>query len=115
MVSWINQKYQNLEWEFQKLGHEEKKQKIINILEYLKDKLDFAWGMNKFITQSSDVSDVFLDNMYQVIMKTAVDTAQKVNDQQSQTMLDNIRTMILEHQQIDEKEHQCADALLEQI
>lgn len=84
-------------------------------MEYLKDKLDFAWGMKEFITQSSDVSDTFLNNMYQVIMKTAVDTAQKINSQQAQNMLDNIQKMILSHQQIDEKEHQYADCLLDQI
>ncbi|MEI8253364.1 MAG: hypothetical protein WCG25_06575 [bacterium] len=71
--------------------------------------------MKNFITDSPDISDAFLNNMYQLIMKTAVDTAQTVNDQQAQNMLDNIQKMILEHQQIDEKEHQAADSLLDQI
>lgn len=114
-MNWSNTKYQTLEVEFKKLTHEDKKEKIINIMEYIKDKVDFAGWMKEFMTSSPDVSDAFLNNMYQLIMKTAVDTAQKVNDQQSQTMLDNIKTMILEHQQIDEKEHQAADDLLNQI
>lgn len=115
MSDWINTKYQNLESQFHKLNHEDKKQKIINIMEYIKDKVDFAWGMKDFILSSPDISDAFLNNMYQLIMKTAVETAQQVNDQQAQNMLDNIQKMILEHQQIDEKEHQEADCLLNQI
>ena len=94
MVNLDNSKYQVLESEFQKLGHEDKKQKIINIMEYIQDKVDFAWGMKDFILSSPDISDAFLNNMYQLIMKTAVETAQKVNDQQSQDMLDKIQKMI---------------------
>ncbi|MCF7834473.1 hypothetical protein K9M48_00260 [Candidatus Gracilibacteria bacterium] len=108
-------KYQNMEQEFKNLGHEEKKQKIINIMEYIQDKVDFAGGMKDFILSSGDISDTFLDNMYQLIMKTAVDTAQTQSDQKAQNMLDYIQNMILEHQQIDEKEHQEADCLLDQI
>ena len=115
MSDWINTKYQNLESQFHKLNHEDKKQKIISIMEYIKNKVDFAWGMSTFIQQSSDISDEFLGNMYKLIIKTAVDTAQQVNDQQAQNMLDNIQKMILGHQQIDEKEHQEADCLLNQI
>ena len=114
-MAWTNPKYQNLEWEFQKLSYEDKKQKIINIMEYVKDKVDFAWWMQNFITESPDISDAFLNNMYQLIMKTAVDTAQKDTTQQAQNMLETIQKMILEHQQIDEKEHQEADGLLSQI
>lgn len=86
-------------------------------MEYLKDKMDFAWNMKDFITQSldEDITDSFLTNTFKLIMKTAVDESQKVNDQQAQTMLDNIQKMILEHQQIDEQEHQDADKLLNQI
>lgn len=115
MINLDNSKYQALESEFQKLDHNQKKEKIINIMEYIQDKVDFAWGMKDFILSSPDVSDAFLKNMYQLIMKAAVDTAQKVNDQQSQDMLDKIQKMILKHQQIDEKEHQEADDLLNQI
>lgn len=115
MIAWTNPKYQNLEWEFQKLSYEDRKQKIINIMEYIKDKVDFAWWMQKFITESPDISDAFLNNMYQLIMKTAVDTAQKDTNQQAQNMLETIQNMILEHQQIDEKEHQDADNLLNQM
>ncbi|MEI8009045.1 MAG: hypothetical protein WCI00_06830 [bacterium] len=71
--------------------------------------------MQKFITESPDISDAFLNNMYQLIMKTAVDTAQKDTNQQAQNMLETIQNMILEHQQIDEKEHQDADNLLNQM
>ena len=77
MIAWTNHKYQNLEWEFQKHSYEDRKQKIINIMEYIKDKVDFAWWMQNFIIESPDISDAFLNNMYQLIMKTAVDTAQE--------------------------------------
>jgi len=84
-------------------------------MEYIKDKVNFAEWMGKFISKSPDISDEFLDKMYQLVMKTAVDTAQQVKDQQSIDMLDHIQQMIMNHQKLDEKEHQDADGLLNQI
>lgn len=112
MVEWLNPKYQALESQFQQLDHKEKKQKVTNILAYLKDKLDFASDMWEFIAQAPDVSDEFLTNMYQTIMKSAVDIAQQESDEASQTMLYNIAQITAQHAKLDEQEHQDADNLL---
>lgn len=114
-MSWGNAKYQALESQFQQLDHEQKKQKIINIMDYVKDKIDFAGEMSDFIEQSTDVSDEFLQNMYQLIMKSAIDTTQKQESEHSQKMLDHIKNIILKNVQLDEQEHQAADKLLDQI
>jgi hypothetical protein len=71
--------------------------------------------MKDFISSSNNISDIFLNNFYQIIMKTALETGQNIKDQQSQNMLNKIKEMVLIHQSIDEKENQEADQLLTNI
>lgn len=84
-------------------------------MDYVKDKIDFAPWISDFISQSPDVSDEFLWNIYQLIMKSAVDAAQKQDSEHVQNMLDHIKHIILKNSQLDEQEHQAADKLLDQI
>lgn len=115
MANTNNDAYQKLATTFDHLSHDDKKQKIISMMEYIKDKIDFAWGISDFITQSADVDDAFLHNIYQLIMKTAVESAQAANDTKSQQLLTHIQQILEQHQKIDEQEHQEADELLKNI
>ena len=71
--------------------------------------------MKAFISDKKDISDQFLNSMYQVIMKAATQTDEEQKDQHNKEIVSHISDIVLKHQEIENEEHDDADDMLNQI
>lgn len=111
----MNSKYDQLAKTFKKLSHKDKKQKVVNMMNYIKDKVNFAEWMEKFISQAIDVSDTFLENIYQVVMAAAIKSWEQANDEKSQKLLEHIQTIASQHQQKEDLDRQNAEDIISNL
>lgn len=71
--------------------------------------------MKTFISSKEDISDQFLNSMYQIIMKAATQADEQQKDQHNKEIVSHISDIVLKHQEIENKEHDDADSMLNQI
>jgi soluble cytochrome b562 len=71
--------------------------------------------MGKFISQKEDISDVFLENIYQVIMNAATQASEQANDEKSKKLLSNIQEIVSQHQQKENKDRQDAENIINNL
>jgi hypothetical protein len=90
-------KMEKLLEEFKALDHESKKKQVIELLEQVKDQLEFAQWMLLFIANSPDISDEFLENNYMIIMNSALTAQDELSQKQSQERLSKINQIHAQH------------------
>lgn len=108
------QEPQKLIQAFEQLAHEQKLQKLQEVLAFVDEQVPYAHNMGSYLA-SSDVSDEFLVNNYAIIVKTAY--VSKDNALQK-SFMDQLHTMQAIHErevQQDAQEKSDADTLLQSI
>ena len=108
-----NTLYQELFEKYKLLTPEKKKEKLLSIIDNLWDK--FALGKETKELLTEEISDQYLNDIYEAIMLPYCETYEKnkeeINSKTSQRMNDLKERMIKEQ----EKSQQEAESLLEQI
>ena len=111
----MNTKFTQLFKEFSWLDHEEKKKKVLAMLDYIKDKMDMATAIGAFIQNSPDISDDFLARNYTMIMQTALDSNEQKMTQEAQQRLEQIASIQKAQSEESKKDEEEADNLLTSI
>ncbi len=106
----MDKKLQQLLKGFSALGHEEKKQKLIEMLEFIKDKIDFTKGILQFMKEGNP-SDQFLEQNYTMIMKATIES----NNKQLLNHIETIHSMKEKENKERETEEKDADNILNSI
>ena len=96
---------------FEKLSHENKKKKILNVLEYIKENMEFAPSLIEFINRQEDCSDDFMITIYKMIMQAALVESEKSNESSLKKKVDYLTLL---HEQ-ESKEHIQEDRDSEQL
>lgn len=100
--------------EFRKLNHEQKKEKLLGILEYIKNRITYAEWILKFMYDAEDVSDDFMEQNYVAIMATALQSENEEKEK-LQSYLDGISSMKQKEEQSQKEENDQADGILNSI
>lgn len=111
--------YNQLWKDFQQLDYEDKKQKLINIINALQGDLDRAEEILKFIN-TEGASEEYFDHLYAIIMKTlAEDFEERKNEHlhnvQKKFQAFITQQAIIRQQEIEEAESLFDDLLLDDI
>ena len=96
--------------EFSSLSHDDKKLKLIAIMEYIQDKIDFVEWILKFVKEGN-VSDEFLEQNYRMIMKATATSNDKILKENIEKLI-QIKASEKKDKQHDEEE---ADNILQGI
>lgn len=107
----MSKRLDQLSKDFSALSHDGKKQKMCEILEFIKDKMDIANAMTTFIKGSQNVSDDFLERNYMMIMQLAIEGNEKNMNEKEKTRLEKIAS-IRKDEEIDKDN---ADELLQNL
>ena len=114
MATELHPTFNKLLQEFMALDYTSRKNKVIELLELIEDKVDFAAWMLNFIKNTPDVSDDFLRSNYVVIIKSATKIADE-EDNKLHDHLEDIASIKDSENNAQKQESQEADNLLHAI
>lgn len=107
-----NPKFEKMFNEFKKLPNSEKKQRIIEIYELIKDKVDFGKWIIQFMKNAGEISDGFLENNYTIIMNAALQSCDEQNDKVLENQLNKINALKEEEKKQQDMESEEVDNLI---
>ncbi|MFA6255805.1 MAG: hypothetical protein WC606_01355 [Candidatus Absconditabacterales bacterium] len=108
-------KFDKLFSEFLGLNHDEKKQKVLAMLDYIKDKMDMAQAISTFIQNTPNITDDFLEKNYSMIMNVALESNEQKITADAQQKLEKIASIQKVTSEKKNKDQEEADNILNSI
>ena len=96
---------------FQKLSNEDKKKKVLALLDYIKDKVFFAKPTIEFINKRKEASDRFLETIYKLVMQTALESISQENSVKLKQKWDQIKKISEIEKKISSEKSKADDIL----
>ena len=100
--------------EFKALDANAKKEKLIAIFEYTKDRIDFSESAIAYLSSDSSPEDLVMDELYEFIVE-AVITAQKRIEEQDEHQVNIMKKLSKEAELSAQKDSEDAENLLDLI
>lgn len=106
--------YDQLWKDFQQLDYENKRQKLINIINSLQGNVDNTEETLDLIT-TEGVSEEYFDNLYEIIMKTLAKDFEKRKNEHLCNIQQRFQVFVAQQEQIKKQEIEEAESLLDNM
>lgn len=107
--------YAQLWKEYQTLNYSEKREKLLNIINALEDKLETYEETLSIINAQEWVSEEYLDALYEIIMWTLAEDFEAQKAKNLETIQMKFKEMVVKYEAIREKDIQEAESLLDDL
>lgn len=106
---------QKLVADFKDLKYEEKKERVLQMIQVNGTDQAYIKEVVSLIQGQPGVSDEYLEEVYMIIMKSWLEQIKKEHDEESRVILKKIKNLTIEHCNIEEKEKEWLDNMLENL
>lgn len=101
--------------DFKKLEHEEKKERILQMIQINGTEQDYVKEVVSLIQGAPEVSDEYLEEVYLIIMKSWLEQIKKEHEEMATTILKKIKKLTIDHCNAEENEKKWLDSILENL
>lgn len=108
MAAKFDQLFKGFSW----LNHDDKKQKVLAMLDYVKDKMDMAQSITAFIKNNPNITDDFLEKNYTLIMNVGIESNDQQMTAEAQQRLETIASIEKANSEKNHKDQEEADNML---
>lgn len=103
---------------FFSMSYDQKKRKLLNMLEYVKDNWSLFKDLYKLLNSVESINEEFLDNMYKIIVKAMYRVKEdklKESLEEIENLRWNLKNIKEKEEKKQEKDKNDADSLLDEL